>query len=114
MPEVRWRVSPSEELLAAAREIVIYSAGIPMEKATTEERIRAEDVAKALPRMGCVRAIVDAEVRALRRERRELRKLLKRGLVYLRSDGVRASIVLLEDIEKALAPKARRAGRKAK
>ena len=71
-------VSPREELLAAAREIVIYSAGIPMEKATTEERIRAEDVAKALPHLDCVRAIVDAEVRALRRERRALRAALMR------------------------------------
>lgn len=45
-----------------------------------------------------------AEVRALRRERRELRKVLKRAEPYLHP-GAYASRVLLDDIAAALKPK---------
>ena len=94
LPPRRCRVSPGEEF---------HTVRLP--KGWTPARVQR--FAECVERLNMA-GHLDAEVRALRRERRELRKLLKRGLVYLRSDGVRASVVLLEDIEKALAPKRRR------
>ena len=63
-----------ERAAALAREIVIYSAGVPWEKATSEERIRAEDVARhwALPRE--------------KQHLRELRRAKGRTIGWLRYD----------------------------
>jgi len=59
------------------------------------------------------KSTIAAKVRALQRDRQELRRLLERALVYLR-EGHRASHVLLEDIDATIAQKTARRARRTK